>query len=64
MTDLEKAEMLWCTYQGIDENKEIVCLAHLDSGRVLNCPYKTKEARMKAAFPCSDCEEVEKQNPQ
>ena len=59
MIDLEKTELLWCGYQGFDDkNNEIVCLAHLDSGRVLNCPYKTKEARMKAAFPCSDSEEI------
>lgn len=58
MTDLEKANLMWCTRQGVDENDELVCLAHLHEDRILNCPYKTKEDRIAAAYPCSDCEVI------
>lgn len=48
---------LWCEEQGRDENKSIICLAHLAEGRVLDCPYLNKEDRLKAYYPCSDYRE-------
>ena len=47
----------WCEEQGLDENKTVICMAHLAEGRVLDCPYKNNADRMKAYYPCSDYKE-------
>lgn len=39
----------WCDNQSVDEMGE---------ARVPDCPYKSKEERASAKYPCSDYEEV------
>ena len=44
--------------QSVDELGKVICLAHLAEARVPDCPYKSKEERASAKYPCSDYEEV------
>lgn len=48
----------WCDNQSVDELGKVICLAHLAEARVPDCPYKSKEERASAKYPCSDYEEV------
>ena len=48
----------WCDNQSVDEMGKVICLAHLAEARVPDCPYKSKEERASAKYPCSDYEEV------
>lgn len=48
----------WCDNQSVDELGKVICLAHLAEARVPDCPYKSKEERAIAKYPCSDYEEV------
>lgn len=48
----------WCNNQSVDELGKVICLAHLAEARVPDCPYKSKEERVSAKYPCSDYEEV------
>ena len=44
----------WCDNQSVDELGKVICLAHLAEARVPDCPYKSKEERASAKYPCSD----------
>lgn len=46
----------WCDNQSVDEMGKVICLAHLAEARVPDCPYKSKEERASAKYPCSDYE--------
>lgn len=36
-----EADEIWCTVQAYDKaGKQMLCLAHLDSGRLFTCDYK------------------------
>lgn len=48
----------WCVNQSVDEMGKVICLAHLAEARVPDCPYKSKEERASAKYPCSDYEGV------
>ena len=46
----------WCDNQQLDENHEVICLAHLAEGRALKCPYRDAAERETTEYPCSDYE--------
>lgn len=50
---------IWCRRQWKKQDGTAVCLAHLHEDRVLMCPYKNKEDRLRSEHQCSDYEECD-----
>lgn len=49
---------LWCENQAKTGRGEVLCLAMVRGNKALPCPYKTREERDRAGFPCADCKPI------
>lgn len=53
----EWARKLFCQEQVACVDSSVYCLAHLAEARVLDCPYESREDRLKSDYPCQDYRE-------